>query len=53
VVEQTLGRLKAFRRLRYRVDRTAASIQAFVYLAILVLCVRRFVTNCCPGVFAS
>jgi transposase len=41
VVERTLGWLKGFRRLRYRVDRTAASFQAFVYLAILVLCVRR------------
>jgi transposase len=41
VVERTLGWLKGFRRLRYRMDRTAASFQAFVYLAILVLCVRR------------
>ena len=43
VVERTLGWLKGFRRLRYRVDRTAASFQAFVYLAVLVLCVRRLV----------
>jgi transposase len=43
VVERTLGWLKSFRRLRYRVDRTAASFQAFVYLAILVLCVRRLI----------
>jgi transposase len=43
VVERTLGWLKGFRRLRYRVDRTAASFQAFVYLAILVLCVRRLI----------
>ena len=41
VVERTLGWLKGFRRLRYRVDRTAASFHAFVYLAVLVLCVRR------------
>jgi transposase len=41
VVERTLGWLKGFRRLRYRVDRTAVSFQAFVYLAVLVLCVRR------------
>jgi transposase len=41
VVERTLSWLKGFRRLRYRVDRTAASFQAFVSLAILVLCVRR------------
>lgn len=43
VVERTLSWLKGFRRLRYRVDCTAASIHAFVYLAILVLCVRRAV----------
>ena len=40
VVERTLGWLKGFRRLRYRVDRMAASFHAFVYLAVLVLCVR-------------
>ena len=45
VVERTLGWLKGFRRLRYRVDRTAASFQAFVYLAILVLCVRRLIAR--------
>jgi transposase len=43
VVERTLGWFKGFRRLRYRVDRTATSFQAFVYLAILVLCVRRLI----------
>jgi transposase len=43
--ERTLGWLKGFRRLRYRVDRTAASFQAFVYLEILVLCVRRLITR--------
>ena len=43
VVERTLGWLKSFRRLRYRVDRTAASFHAFVYLAVLVICVRRAV----------
>jgi transposase len=44
VVERTLGWLKGFRRLRYRVDRTAASFHAFVYLALLVLCVRRLIS---------
>ena len=44
VVEPTLGWLKGFRRLRYRVDRTAASFRAFVYFAILNLCVRRVVS---------
>jgi transposase len=43
VVERTTSWLKGFRRLRYRMDRTAASFQAFVYLAILVLCVRRLI----------
>jgi transposase len=42
VIERILSWLKAFRRLRYRVDRTAKSFHAFVYLAVLVLCVRRF-----------
>ena len=49
VVERTLGWLKGFRRLRYQVDRTAASFQAFVYLAILVLCVRRLVSLSQPS----
>jgi transposase len=44
VVERTLGWLKGFRRLRYRVDRTAASFHAFVYLAVLVLCIRRLIS---------
>jgi transposase len=43
VVERTLSWLKGFRRLRYRVDRTADLFHAFVYLAVLVLCVRRAV----------
>src|SRR5215217_4418382 len=45
VVERTLGWLKGFRRLRYRVDRSAASFHAFVYLAVLVLCVRRLIAR--------
>jgi len=49
VVERTLSWFKGFRRLRYRVDRTAASFQAFVYLAVLVLCVRRLVTQSRAG----
>ncbi len=44
VVERTMGWLKGFRRLHYRVDRTAASFHAFVYLAILILCVSRIVS---------
>ncbi|MBA2598346.1 MAG: transposase [Chloroflexia bacterium] len=49
VVERTLGWLKGFRRLRYRVDCTAASFHAFVYLAILVLCVRHLVSQSRAG----
>jgi putative transposase len=45
VVERTLGWLKGFRRLRYRVDRTAKSFHAFVYLAVLGLCVRRLISR--------
>jgi transposase len=45
VVKRTLGWLKGFRRLRYRVDRTAASFHAAVYVAVLVLCVRRVVSH--------
>jgi transposase len=44
VVERTLGWLKGFLRLRYRVDQTAASFHAFVYLAVLVLCIRRLIS---------
>jgi transposase len=44
VVERTLSWLKGFRRLRYRVDRTAASFHSFVYLAVLVLCVRHLLS---------
>jgi transposase len=43
VIERTLSWLKSFRRLRFRVDSSAASFYAFVYLAVLVLCVRRLV----------
>jgi transposase len=43
-VKRTLGWRKGFRRLRYRVDRTAASFHAFVSLAVLVLCVRHLIT---------
>jgi transposase len=45
VVERTFSWLKAFRRLRYRIDRTSVSFQAFVNLTLLVLCVRRLVTS--------
>lgn len=41
VVEQTNSWLKSFRRLRNRFDYTLLSFESFVYLAILVICVRR------------
>lgn len=41
VVEQTNSWLKSFRRLRHRFDYTLLSFESFVYLAILVICVRR------------
>ena len=50
VVERTLSWLKGFRRLRYRVDRTAESFHAFVYLAVLVLCVRHAVDPSRPAI---
>ena len=49
VVERTIGWLKGFRRLRFRVDRTAASFHAFVYLAVLVICVRRLLQTTQAG----
>ena len=43
VVEQTNAWLKSFRRLRHRFDYTLLSFASFVYLAILVICVRRLI----------
>jgi hypothetical protein len=45
VVERSIGWLKGFCGPRYRVDRTAASFHAAVYVAVLVLCVRRVVSH--------
>jgi len=41
VVERTNAWVKSFKRLRFRFDYTAASFEAFLYLAIIVICVRR------------
>jgi putative transposase len=41
VVERTNAWLKSFRRLRMRFAYKASSFEAFLYLAILVICVRR------------
>ena len=43
VIERTNAWLKNFRRLRMRFDYTLLSFIAFVYLAILVICVRRLI----------
>jgi hypothetical protein len=41
VVERTNAWVKSFKRLRFRFDYTASSFEAFLYLAIIVICVRR------------
>lgn len=41
VIERTNAWLKSFRRLRHRFDYTSESFEAFLYLAILVICVRK------------
>jgi len=41
VVERTNAWLKSFRRIRHRFDYKAESFEAFLYLAIIVICVRR------------
>lgn len=44
VVERSNAWLKSFRRLRMRFDYKASSFEAFLYLAILVICVRRLLS---------
>lgn len=41
IIERTNAWLKSFKRLRFRFDYTATSFEAFLYLAIIVICVRR------------
>jgi transposase len=41
VIERTNAWLKSFRRVRTRFDYKAESFEAFLYLAIIVICVRR------------
>lgn len=41
VVERTNAWIKSFRRLRTRFDYKASSFEAFLYLAIIVICVRK------------
>lgn len=44
VIERTNAWIKSFRRLRMRFDYKASSFEAFLYLAIIVICVRRLIT---------
>lgn len=44
VIERTNAWLKSFRRLRMRFDYKAASFEAFLYLAIIIICVRRLLS---------
>jgi transposase len=41
IIERTNAWLKSFKRLRFRFDYTSTSFEAFLYLAIIVICVRR------------
>jgi transposase len=41
IVERTNAWFKSFRRLRNRFDYHIASFEAFLYLAIIIICVRR------------
>ena len=41
IVERTNAWVKSFKRLRFRFDYTASSFEAFLYLAIIIMCVRR------------
>jgi transposase len=43
IVERTNAWFKSFRRLRYRFDYHIASFEAFLYLAIIIICDRRLV----------
>ena len=43
IVERTNAWLKSFRRLRNRFDYQIASFEAFLYLTIIIICVRRLV----------
>ncbi len=44
VVERTNAWLKSFRRLHFRFDRTLLSFEAFLYLGIIVILVRRLIS---------
>jgi len=43
-IERTNGWIKSFRRLHFRFDYTLASFQAFTYLALIVICLRKLIS---------
>ncbi len=43
VVERTHAWMKSFRRLHFRYDRTKRSFEAFLYLAVVVICLRKLI----------
>lgn len=44
VVERTTAWFKSFRRVKFRYDYSIASFRAFLLLACIVVCVKRFIT---------
>jgi len=42
-VERTNAWIKSFRRLHFRFDYTLTSFQAFTYLALIVICIRKLI----------
>ncbi len=44
VIERTNAWLKSFKRLHFRFDKTTYSFECFLYLAIIVICVRRLMS---------
>lgn len=43
VVERTNAWIKSFKRLKFRFDRSALSFEAFLYLGIMVILIRRLI----------
>jgi len=43
-IERTNAWLKSFKRLHFRFDKTTYSFECFLYLAIIVICVRRLMS---------
>lgn len=45
IVERTNAWMKSFKRLHFRFDRTTYSFECFLYLAIIVICVRKLLPS--------